>query len=160
MHRHIILVATAAIALSAAGCSPTVKVATPEPVKFDVNMRVDVYSKEDAKKKKDDDSQYQAAIDRRNRMAEVQNLKNDRVIGEDRDGYLQLRRIPEDGAYAAYAKNVMNAENNDRAVIYLSNAQKQGKPMEIVQREYALLWRDRAFQGEWVQKDDGSWIQK
>lgn len=144
----------------ASGCSPTIKVATPDPVKIDVNMKVDVYTKTDPRKQKEEVNQMQAAIARRNRMAEVQSLKNDRLIGEDREGYLAIRKVPDDPKYAEYEKSIVNGENNDRAVIYLATAEKDGKPMEMVQRDYAKLWRDRSFPGEWIQKDDGTWIQK
>lgn len=143
-----------------AGCAPTIKVSTPDPVKIDVNMKVDVYTKSDPQKQKEDTNQMQAAVARRNRMAEVQSLKNDRVIGEDREGYLNIRQEPSDAKYAAYAKTIVDGENNDRAVIYLANAQSQGKPMEMVQREYSKLWRERSYPGEWIQKDDGDWMKK
>lgn len=143
-----------------AGCSPTIKVATPDPVKIDVNMKVDVYTKSDPKKQKDEANQMQAAIARRSRMAEVQSLKNDRLIGESREGYLDIRKVPDDAKYAAYEQKIVSGENNDRAVIYLATAEREGKPMEMVQRDYAKLWRERSFPGEWIQKDDGNWIQK
>jgi uncharacterized protein YdbL (DUF1318 family) len=36
----------------------------------------------------------------------------------------------------------------------------QNKPLEMIEREYAQLWSDRAFPGEWVQKENGTWTQK
>lgn len=155
-----ILFAGTLSSLLLSACTPTVNIATPDPVKIDVNMNVDVYTKSDPKKQKDESNQMQAAIDRRTHMAEIQTLKNDRVIGENREGYIEVHTVPTDAAYADYAKKLVSSENNDRAVIYLANAQSQGKPMELVQGEYAQLWRGRAFPGEWIQKDDGSWIQK
>jgi uncharacterized protein YdbL (DUF1318 family) len=82
------------------------------------------------------------------------------VIGEDWNGYLALRRTPADPKYLAYAQSVIAAENADRTYLYLANAQSQNKPLEMIEREYAPLWSDRAFPGEWVQKEDGTWIQK
>jgi hypothetical protein len=77
-----------------AGCAPTVNVATPEPVKIDVNMKVDVNYKEDPNKAKVDPlAQESLAQARRNRTGEVQTLKNDRVIGEARTGYLEIRNL-------------------------------------------------------------------
>ena len=58
------------------------------------------------------------------------------------------------------AQGVIAAENADRAYLYLANAQIQNKPLELVESDYAQLWRDRAFPGEWVQKEDGTWTQK
>jgi uncharacterized protein YdbL (DUF1318 family) len=143
-----------------AGCSPTVNLATPNPVKVDVAVRLDVYQKTAPGKVKDEQSSLQIAANRRLRTGEIQQLKNDRLVGEDRDGYLDLRKQTTDPKYLAYAKGVVDAENADRAFLYLANAQTQSKPQELVERDYAQLWRDRAFPGEWVQKEDGTWIQK
>ncbi len=82
------------------------------------------------------------------------------MVGEDRDGYLGLRRTPDNASYLAYAKDIINSENADRTVLYLANAQSQSRPLEMVESDYAKLWYDRAFPGEWVQKEDGNWIQK
>jgi uncharacterized protein YdbL (DUF1318 family) len=141
------------------GCSPTVNLATPAPVKVDIGVRLDVYQKTPPAKK-DEQSNLTVAANRRLRSGEIQQLKNDRVIGENRDGYLELLHPPKDATYLAYAKGVVTAENADRSYLYLANAQSQSKPMEIIEGDYAHLWADRAFPGEWIQKEDGSWNQK
>ena len=146
--------------LSLAGCSPTVNLATPDPVKVDVGVRLDVYQKTAPAKAKEEQSNIQIAANRRLRSGEIQNLKNDGVVGENRDGYLDMRKPPQDAKYLDYAKGIVASENADRAALYLSNAQAQSKPLEMVEREYAKLWWDRAFPGEWVQKEDGNWTQK
>ena len=142
------------------GCSPTVNLATPEPVKVDVNVRLDVYQKTAPTKAKEEQSSLEVAANRRLRSGEIQQLKNDRVVGEDRDGYLDLRKPPQDPTYLSFAQGIVNSENADRSYLYLTNAQSQNKPLELVEKDYAQLWRDRAFPGEWVQKDDGTWTQK
>ena len=142
------------------GCAPTVNLVTPEPVKVDVAVKLDVYQKTPITKAKEEQSSLQIAANRRLRVGEIQNLKNDGVLGEDRDGYLNLRKQPQDPKYLTYAQGVVSAENADRAALYLANAQTQSKPLELVERDYAQLWRDRAFPGEWVQKEDGTWTQK
>jgi len=141
-------------------CAPTVNLATPEPIKVDVGVRLDVYQKTAPTKAKEEQSSLEIAANRRQRSGEIQQLKSDHILGEDRDGYLAMRQPPKDPKYLAYAESVMNAENDDRSYLYLANAQAQNKPMELVGAEYAKLWRDRAFPGEWVQKEDGTWIQK
>lgn len=143
-----------------AGCSPTVNLATPEPVKVDVAVKLDVYQKTSTTKVKEEQSNLQIAANRRMRVGEIQSLKNDGVIGEDRDGYLDMKKPPQDPKYLTYAQGIISAENSDRAALYLANAQTQSKPLELVERDYAQLWRDRAFPGEWVQKEDGTWTQK
>ncbi len=147
-------------AICLVGCSPTVNLATPQPVKVDVAVRLDVYQTGSPTKVKEEQSNLQVAADRRERSGEVQQLKNARVIGEDRDGMLDIRNPPADPKYLAYAKSIVDAENADRLFLYLASAQSKSEPLESAEQEYAKLWRDRAFPGEWVQKDDGTWIQK
>jgi uncharacterized protein YdbL (DUF1318 family) len=71
-----------------------------------------------------------------------------------------MTKPPKDPKYLAYAQGIQSAENADRSYLYLTNAQTQNKPLELVEREYAQLWSDRAFPGEWIQKENGTWIQK
>jgi len=142
------------------GCAPTVNLATPEPIKVDVGVRLDVYQKTAPTKAKEEQSSLEIASARRLRSGEIQQLKSSHIIGEDRDGYLDMRQPPKDPKYLAYAQSIIQAENADRSYLYLANAQTQNKPMEMVGAEYAKLWRDRAFPGEWIQKEDGTWIQK
>ncbi len=148
------------LAVALAGCAPTVNIATPEPIKVDIGVKLDVYQKTAPQKANDEQSSLKIAQNRRERSGEIQQLKNDRVVGENSSGYLDLRRKPDDPAYLAYAQSVITAENADRSFLYLANAQAQNKPLEAIEQEYAQLWRDRAFTGEWVQKENGIWIQK
>jgi len=143
-----------------AGCSPTINLATPDPIKVDVGVRLDVYQKTAPTKEKEQQSSLEVAANRRLRSGEIQQLKNDGIVGEDRDGYLDLRKPPTDPKYLAYAQGVMADETADRSFLYLTNAQAQNKPLEMIESEYAQLWRDRAFPGEWIQKEDGTWTQK
>ena len=153
----------AASALLGAGlcvaCVPTINLATPEPVKVDVGVRLDIYQKTPTKSKSETSS-LEIAKDRRLRSGEIQQLKNNQVIGETRDGYLDLLHPPTDPKYLAYAKSVVDDENTDRTVLYLASAQSESKPLELIEEQYAKLWHDRAYPGEWVQKEDGSWTQK
>ncbi len=143
-----------------AGCAPTINLATPEPIKVDVGVRLDVYQKTAPSKAKEEQSSLEIAANRRLRSGEIQQLKNNRIVGEDRDGYLDLKEPPKDPKYLAYAQGIVAAENADRSFLYLANAQAQNKPLEMIEREYAQLWSDRAFPGEWVQKENGTWTQK
>ena len=142
------------------GCSPTINLATPDPVKVDVAVRLDVYQKTAPTAAKAEQSSLEIAANRRLRSGQIQGLKNDGIVGEDRDGYLDVRKAPTDAKYMAYAQGIVGAENADRSFLYLANAQAQNKPLEMIEREYAQLWSDRAFPGEWVQKENGTWIQK
>jgi uncharacterized protein YdbL (DUF1318 family) len=162
-HFHPVRGPVAALLLGAgclAGCAPTINLATPKPVTVDIGVRLDIYQKTPPTKAKDEQSAITVAKDRRLRSGQIQQLKNDRVVGEDRDGYLDLRNPPTDPKYLAYAKGIISDENADRSFLYLSNAQGQSKPLEEIETQYAQLWRSRAFPGEWIQKDDGTWTQK
>ncbi|WP_236027786.1 YdbL family protein [Candidatus Methylacidithermus pantelleriae] len=138
------------------GCSPTVKVVTPEPVRIHIRMDVEVKTPKLVAPKPVET----VAERRRMRMGEVQQLKNARVIGENRDGFLSIVQPPKDPAYAAYAKKIVEEENRDRLELYLANAKTQSRALEVIQEEYAQRWRERAFPGEWIQLPDGTWKQK
>ncbi len=148
------------LAACLAGCAPTINLATPEPVKIDVGVRLDIYQKTPLTKAKDEQSSLTVAANRRLRSGEVQQLSSQHIIGEDRDGYLALKTPPKDPVQLANAQKIVADENADRAFLYLANAQAQNEPLEMVEGNYAKLWRDRALAGEWIQNEDGTWTQK
>ncbi|NJL19495.1 MAG: DUF1318 domain-containing protein [Bdellovibrionaceae bacterium] len=143
-----------------ASCAPTIRLDTPEPVKIDVAMKVDVYSHEVKKDKQDGTAALNPAERRRNRMAEVQTLKNNRYVGEGNDGLLHVRELPTDPAYAAYAKEVLEAENADRNALFTTKAEEAAKPQSAIRSEFAAAARQSAFPGEWLQEDDGQWVKR
>ena len=140
-----------------AACSPTVHVTTPEPLKVDVDMRVDIYQHATS----DTPAQgpeAEAQDRRRARMAEIQNLKNARLVGENRHGQLSLIQAPP-GEYGDYVRRTVEAENADRLALMKQLAAERRVPLPQVEAEQATLWRERAFPGEWVetQEADGTW---
>lgn len=147
-----------------AGCTPTIRLDTPEPVKIDVGMKVDVYTHD--KKEKTSKGEEENPEDltpqerRRNRMAEVQTLKNDRVIGEGKDGFLSVHNPPTDPKYLDYAEKVVGEENEDRKLVYEREANTKKKPVQVVALEASKRLRDSAYPGEWVQKDNGDWVER
>ena len=169
-------IAGASIALLfPAGCSggPTINIGTKQPlkvdpVKVDLNMRVDVYQHADATVQKrvlatqpagNEDVQTRL----RNRMGEVQVLKNNRLVGESRKGLLEIRSQPP-GEFGEYVQRTVEAENKDRAAMMQELAQKKNLAIEEVQRQQGELARNKAFNGEWIEvpQPDGSfaWKQK
>lgn len=146
---------------------PTVKVETPKPIAVDINMRVDIYQHDD----QDAEAQGTAAAAkgladvearRRARMAEIQTLKNSRLIGENHEGLLSIRDLPP-GDYGTYVKKTVDAENADRTALMEATAKKEEEPLAQVQKNLATLWRERSFPGEWIQvRENGNWtwIQK
>lgn len=88
------------------------------------------------------------------RLPEIQALKTDGVIGEDKDGFLKFRKDAGD------KQALVNAENADRGEIYKAIAAKQGVSAQVVGQRRALQIAERANPGEWLQNADGNWYQK
>jgi len=162
------LIFTAGVILLLAGCSgPSVNLATTEPIKVDINVRLDVYQHEAPGAKKDQGAPEPVTVDplaaRRNRAAEIQNFKNSRLIGEGRDGLLVVLSQPS-GDYGDYLVKTVTAENRDRMQIMKELAESQKRPLPEVQAAQAEVWRARSFGGEYIEipQEDGSfqWTQK
>jgi uncharacterized protein YdbL (DUF1318 family) len=159
--------------ITLAGCTngPTINLGTKEPLKVDplkvdLNMRVDVYQHADATVQKRVASPQPAATEDaqtrlRNRMGEVQVLKNNRLVGESRQGLLEIRNQPP-GEFGEYVQRTVEAENKDRAVMMQEIAQKKNLALEEVQRQQSELNRNKAFNGEWIEvpQSDGIFVWK
>lgn len=165
---------SAALVATLSGCAlPPVKLATPEPVKVDINVRLDVYqhgnkdkSGNDQDVARSDDTNTSASVEirRRNRMGDIQLFKNSRIVGENHEGLLEIRTLPP-GEYGDYVKQTVEAENADRLTLMRRQAEDQGAPLSAIQADRAKLWRSQAFNGEWIEEPapGGSgyqWVQK
>ena len=161
--RHLLL---AFATVSFAACSaPTVKLATTEPLKVDIDVRLDVYQHQAPAPKVAAPSPTPAAgtsgtagIRRRSRMADIQNFKNQRLVGEGRDGLLVIRSNPE-GDYGEYLRRTVEAENADRMELMKALAETQKQSLPEIQAQQGKAWRDRSFKGEWIEipKPEGGW---
>ena len=166
MKNPLALAITATALFLTACAGPTVNLATPQPIKVDIAMRLDVYqhAKEASKKST---SSVATSIDpaeaRRNRMADIQTFKNSRLVGEGRDALLAIR-VETPGDYGDFIRKTVDAENADRMALMKSDAEKQKTSLPQIQTKQACLAAKLAFKGEWIEvvKDDGSaeWIQK
>ncbi|WP_202214719.1 DUF1318 domain-containing protein [Methylacidimicrobium sp. AP8] len=130
---------------------------SPKPLLFDVDLDTEIRSPP---------LQSGAAAPanlqerRRTHMAEVQALKNARIIGETSNGYLQIVAEPAEAGYRSYIHRIVEEENRARYLLYASEAKKLGETLSGVEARYAERWQDNAFPGELIQKPDGSWIAK
>lgn len=88
------------------------------------------------------------------RLPEIEALKADGVIGEDKNGFLQFLKP------AAEKQALVNSENADRAQVYKAIAAQQGATPEFVGKKRAQQIAEQAEPGEWLQNADGQWYQK
>jgi len=153
--------------LALAGChSIPIDVGTKEPVKVDITMKVDVYQHADPngpKKTAPQPVTTDVAKSRRNRMGEIQVLKNSRLVGENHAGALEIRTLPP-GEYGDYVKTTVDAENSDRGRLIEKLAKEKNIPVSLAERQQAELFQKDAFAGEWTEVADGTgkfaWKQK
>ncbi|MCX7868847.1 MAG: YdbL family protein [Terrimicrobiaceae bacterium] len=148
-------------ALVLTGCqAPSVNLATPEPIKVDIAMRVDVYQHGGSKPQASSKPAAAAdpALRRKGRMAEIQDFKNQRLVGENREGLLSVVKEPE-GAFGDYVRRTVEAENADRIEEMSRVAAARKLPITEIQRQQAELWRARAFEGELIEVEEapGRW---
>jgi hypothetical protein len=162
--RRVVLQPAAAVlaALLAACGGPTVNLSTPRPLEVDVTLRVDIFQHAGESPATDAD---QGTVEerRRARMAEVQSLKNSRLVGENHLGLLSIIELPP-GEYGRYVTRTVEAENADRTALMRQLAATRRQPLARIEEEQARLWRERAFGGEWIEEQgsDGvwRWVQK
>lgn len=154
------------------GCSaPTVNLATNEPIKVDINMRLDVYQynasgtaapKPGVKITPDDPESR-----KRNREADIQVFKKNQLVGENRYGQLSTRPAinEEKPEYREYIRSTIESENAERKNAMNTQAEAQKTSLPDIQSKEAELRRNLAFKGEWIEIPDaegrtGTWQQK
>jgi len=166
------VVALVAGPLLLSGCKiPAINLATNEPIKVDIAMRLDVYQhKADGEGPSPTatpapvrNSDRTPSERRKDREADIQTLKNSRLVGEGRDGLLVVL-VELEGEKGDFVRQTVTRENSDRMAEMKEIAEKEKVSLEEVQRRQAELWVNRSFTGEWIEvkQPDGSykWIQK
>ena len=104
------------------------------------------------------------AVERqRNRMAEIQELKNNRIVGEDHRGLLSLRQTPA-GKWGDHVKRTVEEENTDRTLLMRNEAKESNRPLNEIEIEAWKLRADQSFKGEYIEvagKTPGAfeWVQ-
>ncbi len=142
------------------GCTPSVKVLTPDPLKVDMTVRLDIYQQQ-APQNKSEELSIEVAAHRRQRLPDINQLKSDKIAGENNIGYLELvTPEPTDPAVLDRARKLVDAENSDRALLYANKAASTNDTIEKVEVDYADIWRNRALPGQWIQDKEGKWKQK
>jgi hypothetical protein len=144
---------------------PDVNLATPKPIEVNLNMRLDVYQfTGDEPTDKEKAKTIAEATERiRNRLDEVQTMKNNRLVGEDHRGLLYLREVP-GGKWGERAKAAVQEENDDRLLLMRQEAEKKNRTLNEIQQEQWKLRSSKAYKGEWIEiagEKEGTfqWIQ-
>lgn len=100
----------------------------------------------------------EAALEaRRARFSQLEELKNQGIVGESRDG------LVENLTGSSEADPVVNAENRDRNAVYSAIVQQNNLPeteLFTVKRVFAETQRSKAKSGQPIQLEGGQWTKK
>lgn len=136
------------------GCKtlPEVPITTPEPLEVNLNMRLDIYQYrgDEPLDKEATKNASEASQRMRNRMQEIQTLKNNQLVGEDHRGLLLIREVP-DGDWGVQMKKAVSAENADRTLIMRQKAKESNRALHEVEAEQWRLRTQQANTGEWIE---------
>jgi len=88
------------------------------------------------------------------RLAALDKLKAEEVIGENSRGFVELR------GDAAKAGSLVTEENRDREAVYAIIAKETGSSPESVGRARAKQISANSRSGVWVQDESGKWLKK
>ena len=101
--------------------------------------------------------EVQAALDnRRDRFEKLKQFKARGVVGENNHGYVEV--LGND----ILGKAVVDAENKDRKIIYQTIAEQNDLKgaVDVIEKVFAQVQRDKAASGDKIQQEDGSWVNK
>ncbi|MFH0797669.1 MAG: DUF1318 domain-containing protein [Candidatus Omnitrophota bacterium] len=104
----------------------------------------------------------EAQARRRERISDIQSYKETKIIGENKDGLLEVRSTAGlNEEEMAGLQKVLKEENRDRMTIYQEIVRINNMPpsdMRRVQAAFAKMQRKMAKEGEWIQNEDGAWV--
>ena len=128
------------------GCT-TVHLDTPEPLKVDIAMKVNVYQANlpEGGKHSLSDQESEALRRRDNRSAEIWTMKNDGVAIEGKNGYLEART--KSGWDPKYVNQLVTDENHDRHILYEGEALQTARPIAVIEEEAGKRLRRQAYGG-------------
>lgn len=90
----------------------------------------------------------------RERVPAIDQLKLAEAIGENNQGFLEVRKGEGDAAA------VVAAENKDRGEVFSDTAARTGSTAAAVGRSFARQIAASSTAGVWLQRDDGTWYKK
>ena len=103
----------------------------------------------------------EALARRRERLSDIQGYKDKKILGESKEGLLDIRLTEGlDGKQVSLLQKMVKEENSDRMITYREIVQINSMPSEQiknVQAAAAKANRKLAKNGEWIQNEDGTW---
>lgn len=98
----------------------------------------------------------QALENRRSRFDQLRDLKTQGIVGENNRGYIDV--LQGDASAASLAE----AENADRKIVYQTIAEQNSleDQLDVIEKVFAQVQRDKAASGDNIQNDSGQWEQK
>ncbi len=90
----------------------------------------------------------------KDRLPRIIELKAAGIVGENNQGFLAFISGNQS------EQTLVDAENQDRQLVYGAIAKQQGTTAEVVGRRRALQIAENANPGEWIQDAGGKWVQK
>lgn len=90
----------------------------------------------------------------RERVPVIDQLKLAEAVGENNQGFLEVRKAEGDAAA------VVAAENKDRTEVFADTAARAGSTAAAVGKAFAKQIAAGSAAGVWIQREDGSWYKK
>ncbi|MBD3288803.1 DUF1318 domain-containing protein [candidate division KSB1 bacterium] len=108
-----------------------------------------------------------AVQNRRFNKDDIDEFKEDMVVGENNNGFLEIRnaeKLNKDADYRKRVEQIVAAENQDRKVI-MERAMQVNEDIakagaERVASVFAKIWQEESAPGTLIQLEDGSWVKK
>ena len=132
--------------LAVTGCAMKVPLSTPEPLKMDISMTIDVRQQSAinlGEKRQLGETEVAALRRREARSGQVWTMKNDGVAVETEKGYLEART--KTGWTPAIVEKTVAEENADRKFMYEAEAMAQSRPVAVIEEEAGRLLRQQAY---------------
>ena len=132
--------------LTVTGCAPRVQLSTPEPLKMDISMTIDVRQSSAiavGEKRQLGDAEVAALRRREARSGQVWTMKNDGAVVETERGYLEAR--PKTGWDPAIVGKTVAEENADRKLMYEAEAMAESRPVAAIEQEAGNNLRQQTY---------------
>ena len=108
-----------------------------------------------------------AVQDRKFNKDDINEFKRDGVIGENNQGFVEIRnyeKLEKDAEYRKRVEKVIEDENKDRQIIMdraiQINEQIAQAGQEAVATVFAKIYQDESEVNTWIQIEDGTWTKK